>query len=66
MKTEEFTFKDAIVSVKRICIHLYAEDEYMVTVSENGKEVIAVETFGGIFESNKSIAERIYNTVVRG
>lgn len=64
MRKVEFDFTDAIVNVKLICINPCASDEYIVTVSpKNGKESVVVEVLGGLFETDKMIAERVYNSI---
>lgn len=64
MNISEFDFEKAAISVKRVRINPCAQDEYAVIVSpKSGKEAIEVETFGGIFETDKAIAERVYNDI---
>lgn len=52
-------YDNATVNCKRIAINPCAEDEYKVTIKSNGLEYV-MYTFGGIFEPDESICDRMY------
>lgn len=47
------------VACKRIARNPCALDEYEVTITHNG-EMYSVFTFGGLFERDEEISERVY------
>lgn len=53
-------YSNVTVNCKRIAVNPCAMDEYEVTIKCNGVEEV-IYTYGGIFESNEAICDRIYN-----
>ncbi len=53
-------YDKATVTCNRIAINPCASDEYEVVVEPNDGQREVFHTFGGVFESDESICNRIY------
>jgi hypothetical protein len=53
-------YHNAIVDCKKIAYNPCALDEYEVTIKPNGKPQQTIYTYGGLFESNEAICDRVY------
>lgn len=53
-------YDKAVVSCRRIVCTPCALDEYEVTIKPNGKPQQTIYTYGGLFESNEAICDRVY------
>jgi len=57
-----FDFDNVKVSCNRVCCNPCALDEYEVIIKQ-GEKITSVTTFASIFESDKDICKRVYNTI---
>lgn len=53
-------YDNAVVSCRRIVCNPCALDEYEVTITPHGEHGLIEYTYGGLFESDKAICDRVY------
>ncbi len=53
-------YDKAVVSCRRIVCNPCALDEYEVTITPHGESELIEYTYGGPFESDETICDRVY------
>ena len=53
-------YDKAVVSCRRIVSNPCALDEYEVTITPHGESELIEYTYGGLFESDEAICDRVY------